>query len=123
MSAARIPPIQCLLTFEALARLRSAAALFTADAAAQCTLSRAEVSAPVLEPAIPTAGQAPAEAHGDLDARYDYRCARPQQLRTLKLGLFDAFKRMQRIDVQMAGAQGQRKVTLQRPARTVELVR
>jgi len=34
-----------------------------------------------------------------------------------------AFKRMQRIDVQVAGVQGQRKVTLQRPARTVKLVR
>jgi len=108
---------------DVLARLRSGGALFVADAAAQCTLSKAEVSAPVLEQATPSAGKAPAQAHGDLDASYDYICAQPQQLRTLELGLFDAFKRMQRIDVQVAGVQGQRKVTLQRPARTVRLVR
>lgn len=108
---------------DVLARLRSGGALFTADTAAQCTLSKAEVSAPVLEQATPAAGMAPGDGHGDLDARYDYTCAQPQQLRTLELGLFDAFKRMHRIDVQVAGVQGQRKVTLQRPARRVELVR
>jgi len=43
-------------------------------------------------------------------------------LRTLELGLIDAFKRLQRIDVQVVGVPGQRKVTLQRPTRTVKLV-
>ena len=120
-----------------LARLRSGGALFKADAAAQCTLSKAEVSAPVLEaagtaPAAGTAAKAPAAGaaakasegeHADLDASYEYTCAQPQQLRTLDLGLFDAFRRMQRIEVQVAGAQGQSKATLKRPARTVALVR
>jgi len=104
---------------DVLARLRSGAALFTADAAAQCTLSKAEISAPVLE----AAGKAPAGDHADLDASYEFTCAQPNQLRTLDLGLFDAFRRMQRIEVQVAGAQGQSKVTLKRPARTVKLVR
>ena len=138
-----------------LARLRSGGALFKADAAAQCTLSKAEVTAPVLDAAnkAPVTGAAAkatvtgaaakatdtgaaakatvtgaaAKAtegdHADLDASYEYTCAQPQQLRTLELGLFDAFKRMQRIEVQVAGAQGQSKVTLKRPARTVKLVR
>jgi len=44
-------------------------------------------------------------------------------LRTLELGLFDTFKRMQRIEVQVAGAPGQGKTTLKRPVRTVKLVR
>ncbi len=108
---------------DVLARLRGGGALFKADAAAQCTLSKAEVTAPVLEPATTAAGKAPAGEHADLDAIYEYACAQPQQLRTLDLGLFDAFKRMQRIDVQVAGAQGQSKVTLKRPARTAKLVR
>jgi len=129
-----------------LARLRSGGALFKADAAAQCTLSKAEVTAPVLDAAnkatdtgaaakatvtgaaakatvTGAAAKATEGDHADLDASYEYTCAQPQQLRTLELGLFDAFKRMQRIEVQVAGAQGQSKVTLKRPARTVKLVR
>ncbi len=104
---------------DVLARLRSGGALFKADAAAQCTLSKAEVSAPVLE----AAAKAPAGDHADLDASYEYTCAQPQQLRTLEHGLFDAFKRMQRMEVQVVGAQGQSKITLKRPARAVKLVR
>ncbi|MDP1650635.1 MAG: DUF2796 domain-containing protein [Rubrivivax sp.] len=103
---------------EVLARLRSGAGLFDADAAAQCTLGKAEVSAPVLE-----AGAAAMGGHADIDAGYELRCAQPAQLRTLDLGLFEAFRRIQRIDVQVAGARGQVKATLKRPARSVRLVR
>lgn len=120
-----------------LARLRSGGALFKADAAAQCTLSKVEVTAPVLEAAgkAPVSGAAAKTAvsgavakaaegdHADLDASYQYTCAQPQKLRALEQGLFAAFARMQRIEVQVAGAQGQSKVTLKRPARTVKLVR
>ncbi len=120
-----------------LARLRSGGALFRIDAAAQCTLRKAEVIAPVLEaagkaPVAATAAKAPVAAtaakaaesdHADLGASYEYTCAQPSQLRTLELELFDAFKRMQRIEVQVAGVQGQSKMTLKRPARTVKLKR
>jgi hypothetical protein len=106
---------------EVLARLRSPGALLAADAAAQCTLSKAEVQAPVLEP-VPGAKPAPDE-HADLDASYTFTCARPAELRALQLGLFDAYKRIQRIDVQVAGPQGQSKLSLKRPARSVTLVR
>jgi len=129
-----------------LARLRSGGALFKADAAAQCTLSKVEVTAPVLEAAgkAPVSGAAAKTAvsgavakaavsgavakaaegdHADLDASYQYTCAQPQKLRALEQGPFAAFARMQRVEVQVAGAQGQSKVTLKRPARTVKLVR
>jgi len=102
-----------------LARLRTDGALFKADAAAQCTLSKAEVTAPVLE----AGSNAPAGDHADLDATFEYTCTQPQQLRTLDLGLFDAFRRMKRIEVQVASAQGQSKLTLRRPARAVTLAR
>lgn len=107
-----------------LARLRNPGALLAADAAAQCTLGKAEVQAPVLEPA-PGAGPAqPAQdVHADLDATYTFHCARPAELRTLQLGLFDAYPRIQRIDVQVAGPQGQARLSLKRPARSVKLVR
>jgi hypothetical protein len=108
---------------DVLARLRSAdkgKPLFVADAAAQCTLSKAAVQAPVLE-----AGAAPAagDEHADLDASYEFSCAQPGELRSLDVGLFDAYKRIQRIDVQVAGPKGQSKVTLKRPARKVRLTR
>jgi hypothetical protein len=114
---------------ELLARLRGgdAAGLFKADAAAQCTLSSAEVQAGVLEPAGKTAGKDDAkddtkeDGHADLEAVYTFTCAQPGQLRTLEVGLFEAFKRVRRIDVQVAGPKGQRKQWLERPNRTIDL--
>ena len=121
---------------DVLARLRNpnqGTPLFAADAAAQCQLTKAEVSAPVLEPgtppgAKPAAPAAPAPVkgsaeHADLEASFSFQCAQPAQLRTLDVGLFDAYKRIQRIDVQVAGLKGQSKVTLLRPARSVTLTR
>ncbi len=108
---------------DVLARLRSpnqGKALFVTDAAAQCSLSKAEVQAPVLEPGVKTAAK---DEHADLDASYEFNCALPGELRSLDLGLFDAYKGIQRIDVQVAGPKGQSKVTLKRPARSVKLVR
>lgn len=130
---------------EVLARLRNpqqGTPLFAANAGAQCQLTLAEVSAPVLEPggkpaakvgaasvasaAAPKPAPAPSPKdgeHADLEARYTFQCAQPGQLRTLDLGLFDAYKRIQRIDVQVVGPKGQSKVTLRRPARSVALTR
>jgi hypothetical protein len=108
---------------DVLARLRNpnqGKSLFSADAAAQCTLSKADVQAPVLEPG---AKPAPKDEHADLDASYEFSCAQPAELRSLDVGLFDAYKRIQRIDVQVAGAKSQSKVTLKRPTRSVKLVR
>lgn len=112
---------------EVLARLRNptqGAPLFTADAGAQCKLSKAEVSAPVLEAPSGTTPKPPTgSGHADLEALYEFQCAQPAALKSLEIGLFDAYKRIQRIHVQVAGAQGQVKVTLKRPARSVPLVR
>ncbi len=108
---------------DVLTRLRSpnkGAPLFALDAAAQCTAGKAEVQAPVLEPGAKPETK---DGHADLDARYDFTCTKPEALRTLDVGLFEAYRRIQRIDVQVVAAKGQAKVTLKRPARKVELVR
>lgn len=108
---------------DVLTRLRSmdkGTPLFAVDTAAQCTLGKTEVQAPVLEPGAKPAAK---DGHADLDASYEFTCAKPDALRTLDVGLFDAYKRIQRIDVQVAGPKGQSKVTLKRPARSVKLVR
>lgn len=106
-----------------LLRLRGpaqGAPLFAADAAAQCALSKAEVLAPVLERGAQPAAKG---EHADLDASYEFTCAEPGQLRSLDIGLFEAYRRLQRIDVQVAGPKGQSKASLKRPARSVKLVR
>lgn len=105
---------------EALATLRDGARLFRFDAAAQCTLKSAEVDAPVIEQ---PAKAAPAGGHADVDARYSYACAQPAQLAALEVLLFDAFKRIERIEVQAALAKGQTKSVLRRSARQVKLVK
>ena len=91
------------------------------DAAAQCMLMRTNVQAGALQPA--TKADARPDEHADLDASIDFNCAAPGQLKALDLGLFDAFPRINRIDAQVAGASGQLKQTLRRPARTVRLTR
>jgi Protein of unknown function (DUF2796) len=106
-----------------LARLRSvdkATALFTTDTAAQCVLQRAEVQAAVLEPITKPPAR---DDHAELEATYEFTCGQPAQLRSLTLGLFEAFARMQRVDVQVVGAKGQSRLVLKRPARSVPLTR
>jgi len=103
---------------EALARLKDGAALFKPDAAAGCTLAEATVDAPVLQPGAKAGGD-----HADLDASYTFRCSQPQALRSVDVALFDAFQRLTRIEVQVAGAKAQSKLTLRRGARAVPLAR
>ena len=105
----------------ALEKMRDGAGLFRLDTAAQCTLARATVEAPVLERA-PVAG-AKADEHAELEATYVFRCAQPARLAALEVLLFDAFRRVSRVDVQAALPHGQRKASLRRNARTVPLAR
>ncbi|NRF67690.1 DUF2796 domain-containing protein [Aquincola sp. S2] len=107
---------------ELLARLRNGgAALFKPDAAARCTLVTAQVRADVLEPA---AQPAPKDGeHADIDADYAFKCTSPNLLRSVDVGLLDAFKRIRRIEVQVVGPKGQHKATLERPARTIPMQR
>lgn len=127
----------------ALKQMRDGAAWLRPDAAAQCVLADTQVKAEVLEPVAgsDTAKKGHDHAHGhahdkkdakkhdhgddhaELEASYRFDCAAPASLKALDLGLFDAFKRIQRIQVQVAGPQGQSKQTLRRPARTVTLAR
>lgn len=101
-----------------LTRLRDGVTLFRPDAAASCVMTRSDVKAPVLEPGARPAGK---DEHADIQANYEFKCAQAQHLRTLDIGLSEAFKRIRQIEVQVAGAKGQRKVTLRGPARTVRL--
>ena len=83
-------------------------------------LASATVTAPVLEQAA--AADAKKE-HADLDATYVFKCAQPARLTALEVLLFDAFKRVERIDVQAVLPQGQTKAVLRRSARVMRLAR
>jgi hypothetical protein len=109
----------------ALARLRDGAALFRFDPEANCTLGSAELAAPLLEPASTAdrPARAAAQGHGDLEATYVFRCTQPARLATMEVLLFDAFKRLDRMEVQAALPQGQRKAVLRRSSRVLQLAR
>jgi Protein of unknown function (DUF2796) len=102
----------------ALASLKEGYRLFVLPAEAQCRPEGpASIEAPVLEGAAAQGG------HADLEGRWSWRCAQPAQLKSMEQGLFSAFPRLSRIDVQVAGPQGQAKATLRKPAKAVKLVR
>ena len=105
------------------ARLKAPAALFAFDAAAACELVRSEAESTVFQPAPDGAASAPAETHGDLDASFDYRCAHPERLTALDVGLFEAYPKLKRIEVDVATAGGQFKRQLSSPQRRIALAR
>lgn len=104
---------------KAVATLRAADALFTIDPAAQCTLGSVNlVSAPLK---LGAAAPAKDDGHGDLEGEFVFRCQSVPAF--VDAGLFKAFARMTRIDVQVAAPKGQRKLVLKRPAQRIDLPR
>lgn len=99
---------------ETAARLRNGMVLFKLAGAAQCSLAGADVKLPMHQAA---------EAHADFDAAYVFTCRAPAQLGALDQGLFDAFKRLEQVDVRFSGPQGQKKAELKRPVRQLSLNR
>ncbi len=107
-------------------QLQDAATLLRVDSAAGCSLTRVQLVAPELglsPPAETAAATASASGHADLTADYDYSCRDSAKARAVTLGLFDAFPRLRRIEVQTATPRGQLKAVLQRPNSRVTLAR
>lgn len=103
-----------------LQRLADAATLGRPDAAAACTpAGPVAVTASML-----AAGAKPgSDGHADIEAAVEWRCAQPAALKRIELGLFGAFPRLTRIEVQVAGPAGQSKLSLRKPAAAVTLQR
>jgi hypothetical protein len=100
----------------ALARLRDTVNVLRITPEKSCEVIEAQVQAPVLE-----GKAAPRDGHADALLSLRYTCsptAAPQRLEVL---LFQPFKRLDRIDVQMVLPQGQGKAVLRRTAPTVNL--
>ena len=102
----------------AVQQLKAAASWLKPDAAALCTLARSDINTQALDPAPPGSAE---PGHADVDASYEFTCAASEQLGGLDIGLMSVFKRIQRINVQVAGAKSQNKQTLQPPATRVRL--
>ena len=86
----------------ALEKLKAPTKLFAPTAAAQCELSEHKIDAPLLEGAK---GQ---HGHGDVEARYVYRCAKPEALNDLKSMVSAEFPRVRSLGVSFAGPKGQK---------------
>lgn len=102
----------------AVATLRDGERMFQLDAAAGCSFNGAEVGADELAD-----GPGADAGHADIDATWRFVCSDPGRLKALQVGLFDAFKRLERLEVQVAGPKGQGRTVLRRPARSVPLTR
>lgn len=78
------------------------AALFQPTAEAACTPAAKTVHLP-----FGTGGQAAADDHGDADAEYVFKCARPAALKGFATTIFQRFPRLYRLDVKRSGPSGQ----------------
>lgn len=129
----------------ALARLQDADKAVRVDGSAGCGAAKVSLVAPAWgisattsATAAPVEGAASApkaasgagapgplarEAHGDLEATYEFRCSNAPRAGHVELGLFEAFARLRRVEVQAVTPRGQMKVVLRRPQARVGLAR
>jgi len=105
----------------AVNRLKAADKLFAIDAGAQCKLTKAELSSAALK--LGSSTEPDADGHADIDGSFEFDCVDAARAGFIDVGLFDAFPRMQRIDVQAITPKAQFKATLRRPQRRIALVR
>lgn len=105
---------------QAIATLRAADTLFTIDPAAQCRMASVELLSAALKLG-PAAAAAKDDDHGDLEAEFTFSCRSAPAF--VEVGLFRAFPRMGRLDVQTATPKGQRKLSLKRPSQRIDLSR
>lgn len=77
--------------------LADAAALWQPTAAAGCVVHSVDVTMPKFD----------GGGHADIDARYSFKCAKPEALTEIETTLFKQFKRLYRVETQRVGPKGQ----------------
>ena len=97
---------------------------FVPTPAARCRLEWVKLTSPVLPPPLldgadARAADKAAGEHADLDARFIYRCEDGKALQGIDVMLFDTFKRLRRVDAQVAGPKGQSALKLNSRARQI----
>ena len=95
-------------------RLGEPERLFVPTPEARCTRASVDLESPVIDPALLGSGaqraRAPAKSHGghaSIDAEIAFRCDNVRALTAIDVKAFEAFPRMKRLDVQVAGAKKQ----------------
>ena len=106
----------------ALTQLRDVAAQVRIDGKAGCTPGAVQLTSAALGLGA-GGGAAAADGHAELEAAYEFRCTAGAKAGYVELGLFEAFARLQRIELQVATPRGQMKATLRRPNGRVALAR
>lgn len=130
-------PLETLIGFEraprndaergqvrAMAQALRSAGLFVPTAAARCRLDRVDLRSPMLAPELlgengAAMADKPADDHAELDATFVYRCEDAKSLQGIDIMMFDYFKRLRRIDVQVAGPKGQSALKLTSRSRQI----
>lgn len=109
---------------QALTRLRLREGGFQPDVAAMCQAREPQLAAGPL--GAPPPAPAPAqvhEDHADIEVRYHFECAQPERLQTVVTDVFNAWARLQVLEVQVATPRGQWRQSLRRPERSIRLTR
>jgi len=106
--------------------LRAAERLFRLPAAAECKPAGAKLESPYPASKDANAKAAPAgdakkdaDTHADVEASWEFACAKPAALDSLGAVLFDTFRGMKRIKAQTVTAKGQGAATLTPAKRTL----
>lgn len=92
----------------AMETLKAPERLFAPSAAAGCVAVSHDIDAPLLD------GGRSRDGHGDIAARYVYRCARPEALNDLKVRVMERFGRVRTLSVRFSGTKGQKAGRLDR---------
>jgi hypothetical protein len=100
-----------------VARLKAGEAMFRIDPAAQCTLGKVELASSALKLGQTDPSE---EGHADIDGTFEFNCVQAAKAAFIDVGLFE-FKRLQRLEVQVATSRGQFKRDLKRPAARISL--
>lgn len=106
---------------QAVAALKDGAALFAPTPAARCTLAGVSVASALLGSDAGAEGRQAgdyhehdhehehaddAQAHADIAAEYRFLCEHPQELKELRVMVFERFPATERLDVQMVTERG-----------------
>lgn len=102
-----------------IATLNDAASMFRIDPAGQCKPAKVTLSSAALKLGGVSAADEKSD-HADIDGTFEFTCATPAKAAHVDLGLF-AFKRLQRLEVQVAAPGGQFKRTATAAAPRVAL--
>lgn len=115
------PGIETTAAAAVLSLLRDAPRWLKPDPAAGCTPGPVTLQPGKLQGA-PKPGEKDT-GHADVEASVQWRCKTPAALKGVDVLLFDAFHRVNRIDVQVAGGSGPARQTLRKGNRRVVLAR